>query len=74
MVEPTKELGYTFLNIIMKTLGVAHTQADLEAVTKLYHARKFYEGNATRLAQLDEAFNHLVDLKPQLAREILDKN
>jgi hypothetical protein len=48
MIEPTKEFGYGFLTTLQKKLGVKHTQADLEAVTKQFHHYKFFEGNSTR--------------------------
>jgi hypothetical protein len=41
MIEPTKEFIYGFLTILKKKLGVKHTQADLEQVTKVFHQRKY---------------------------------
>jgi len=40
MIEPTREFGYQFLVALQKALKVNHTQADLEAVTKKFHAMK----------------------------------
>jgi hypothetical protein len=72
MIEPTIEFGYGFLTTLQKKLGVNHTQADLEQVTKVFHQRKYYSTNNTRLAKLDQAFDALLNLKPNIAREILD--
>jgi len=61
MIEPTKQFGYTYLTILQKKLGVAHSQADLEKVTANFHARKLFYDNATMQAQLDKAFYELMD-------------
>jgi hypothetical protein len=72
MIEPTKQFGYGFLTVLQKKLGVKHTQADLEQVTKVFHQRKYYSTNNTRLAKLDEAFDALLNSKPHIAKEILE--
>jgi len=74
IIEPTKEFGYGFLTTLQKTLGVSHNQADLEQVTKLFHQRMMYAGNTTKLIELEKAFYALVDLKPEIARDILNKH
>jgi len=72
MIEPTLEFGYGFLTTLQKKLGVNHTQADLEQVTKVFHQRKYYSTNNARLAKLDQAFDALLNSEPHIAREILD--
>jgi len=72
MIEPTREFGYGALTTLQQKLGVPYGQSQLELIAKLYEQRKQNAGNATRQAQLNEAFNHFVALQPDKAATILN--
>ncbi len=56
MTKPTREFGYSFLTTLLKKMGIKHTLADLKQVTKLYHQRKYYSSNITKIAQIQQEF------------------
>lgn len=72
MIEPTREFGYGFLTTLQQKLGVPYGQSQLELIAKLYEQRKQYAGDASKQAQLDQAFNYLVALQPDQAANILN--
>ncbi|CAG7731803.1 unnamed protein product [Allacma fusca] len=72
MVEPTREFGNGFLNILQNTLGVPFGNAELETVKKLHSLRVMHKNDKTKNAVLDIAARHLADLKPQEAAQILN--
>lgn len=72
MIEPTREFGYGFLTTLQQKLGVSYSQTELELVNTLYQQRKQYAGNATKQADLDQAFNYLVALQVASATSILN--
>lgn len=71
MIEPTREFGYGFLTTMQQKLGVPFSQSELELIDTLYQQRKQNAGNATKQAQLDQAFNFLVSLQVASAASIL---
>ncbi|MET0401946.1 MAG: glycoside hydrolase family 71/99-like protein [Cystobacter sp.] len=71
MIEPTREFGYGFLTTLQQKLEVPYNQSHLELIARLYEQRKQYAGNASKQAQLNEAFNHFVALQPDKAAAIL---
>lgn len=72
MIEPTREFGYGFLTTLQQKLGVSYGQSELELINTLYQQRKQYAGNATKQAQLDQAFAYLVSLQVASAASILN--
>ncbi|WP_303626836.1 hypothetical protein [Myxococcus sp. AM011] len=63
--------GYGFLTMLQQRLGVPCSQRELELINTLYQQRKQHAGNATRQAELDQAFQHLVALQVTQAEAIL---
>ena len=61
IIEPTKEFGYGFLEILQKKLGVGHNLDALEQLTKIFHARVFYKGNSTMLEKLEKEHFDIVN-------------
>ena len=71
MVEPTREFGNGFLNILQQKQGLEFGNDELELVKLLYKKRMEYKGVRAVKSLLDEAAQHLIDLKPAKASEIL---
>ena len=72
MIEPTREFGYGFLTTLQQKLGVPYNQSHLELIAKLYEQRKQYANDSAKQAQLNTAFDHFVNLRPDEAAKILN--
>jgi hypothetical protein len=71
-LEPTKEFGFSALEKIQVFTGVSYTIAELQQVFRLYTLRKFYAGNASAQATLDQAFQKFVALDVPAATALLN--
>ena len=71
IIEPTREFGNQFLTILQQRLGVAYGEKELLLVKQLFDARR---ANVSAWSeQLDAAAEALVHLRPEEARQILDR-
>jgi hypothetical protein len=72
MIEPTVEFGYSFLDVLQKSLGVSYNQSDLEMIYKLYFCRRKFAGSEKNQKKLDQVFYYIVSLNIDKARNLLD--
>lgn len=72
MIEPTKEFGYGFLTSLQQKLGVSGlSQADLEAVAKLFELRKSKAALPEVQLKLNQVFYYIVSLQLTKAKDLL---
>lgn len=72
MIEPTKEFGYSLLNLLQQKLGVSSSgQSELEMVAKLYELRRSKATLADVQKQLDQVFYYIVSLQFTKAKDLL---
>lgn len=71
MIEPTREFGFGALTTLQDKLGVNFGESELQLILKLYEQRKQFSGNAAKQAELDQAYQALVDQRVTDAELIL---
>jgi hypothetical protein len=71
MVEPTLEFGFDFLVALQQWLGVNYGEAELQQIHRLYLLRKKYAGDPSAQSQLDQVFDHFVNLRVQDAIDLM---
>ena len=71
MIEPTKEFGFMYLQILQQYTGVSFTPDDLQVAADLYTIRKKFKNN--RLAQrlLDRTYEYVKRLKLRRADKVI---
>jgi glycoprotein endo-alpha-1,2-mannosidase len=73
VIEPTQEDQFTFLKAIQQFTGVQYGEAELTLIYNYYLKKKKYALDQEALKKLKEAFNHLVALEPDQAKDIIEK-
>jgi len=71
MVDPTREFGNGFLDILQQTLVPQYSTKELDIIQDLYHKRKQFSTNQQVQTVLDKASDALVNLEPENAAKIL---
>ncbi len=71
MIEPTKEFGYTYLQLLQEYTGVPFTANQLDVPFELYKARKQYKNNRKAQRVLDRSYKNLKKLKLKRANKII---
>jgi len=78
MIEPTIQYQYSFLTTLQQQLGTGSlSQSDLEAVAKLYTARRnniLPTYNRDKMNELDQIFYYMTSLKMDSAKTLLQKD
>lgn len=72
-IEPSVEDEYQFLVIIQEFTGVGYNQDVLEVIFTYYQKRKEYKGNVDAETQLAKIYQHLIDLKVEEAKALLEE-
>ncbi len=73
MIEPTREFGYTFLNIIQQHVGLSCYTSVLPEIYRYFDLRKKYKNNTEKENKLKQAFDYFVAMQPEDAIEILNE-
>ncbi|KAA1247942.1 glycoside hydrolase family 71/99-like protein [Aquimarina sp. RZ0] len=71
MIEPTKEFGFTYLQLLQQYTGVKFTPNDLKVALKLYKARKNYRNNKKIQKYLDRAYFYVKKRNLKRANKII---
>lgn len=71
MLEPTKELGYSYLKQIQQLAGVNYNESDLKIGERFYTLRKKYKNNTVKLTQLEQVFGYVCKLQIDKAKTLL---
>jgi len=71
MVEPTREFGNGFLNILQQRQGLKYGDKELELVKSLYRKRMEYKDNSSKKFALDTVAQLLINLEPEKAEQVL---
>lgn len=71
MIEPTREFGNGFLDIIQQSLVPQYSSREFDIISDLYKKRVQFKTNQDVQSVLDEAADALVNLNPDMAAEIL---
>ena len=71
MIEPTKEHGFMYLQLLQQYTGVTYTGEDLFIAVDLYKARKKYAGNQEVQDYLDQSYRYIKQGKLKDVRLIL---
>jgi len=72
IIEPTREFGNGYLNILQDKLKVPFGNRELDMIKDLYMKRKHYQGRMDIQAKLDEANEALNNVQPDIAEAILN--
>lgn len=72
MFEPTLEYGYQFLTELQQFLGVSFGEKELEQIHRLYLLRKKYANDPSAQTQLNQVFDHFVNLRVDEAIDLMD--
>ncbi len=73
MFEPTQEFEYQYLEMVQDFAGVTYDREDLELIHTYYLKRKELDGNSSAQNTLDEAFDALIQLDVDKARNLLNR-
>lgn len=73
MIEPTKEFGYKFLNIIQSFAGVSYDENQLASIFTWYQLKKKYKNNTEKTKLLTLAYQYFAALQPDKAAEVMEK-
>jgi len=71
MIEPTREFGNQFLNVLQNSLGVPYGDKELNLIKEYYMMRKKFEGQKTANDKLDQVYEALNGLQPEKAAGIM---
>jgi len=72
MIEPTKEFGNGFLNVLQSALQVPYGDRELNLIKQLYVKRKQNSGKSHVLSTLSDANKALNNLDPDKAEQLLN--
>jgi hypothetical protein len=77
-IEPTDEYGYQYLEIVQEqrralTSVFQYTSEDLTIALELFNLRRAHEGNAEVNAELDAAFEAIIQGDMETARSIIEE-
>ncbi|HPB04639.1 MAG TPA: glycoside hydrolase family 71/99-like protein [Prolixibacteraceae bacterium] len=72
MIEPTKEFGFSLLEIVQEFTGVGYNASHLGKVYDLYQLRKSISRTDDKIKMLDQAFYYLVSLQHEKANQLID--
>lgn len=72
MLEPTREFGYTFLELLQARLGVGAGPAELRLAERLLLLRRKHAADPIIMNKLDQVFEHLVALEWAQAESLLE--
>ena len=71
MIEPTLEFGFDNLTTLQQYTGVSFTEEDMQAVVRLYNARKKFAENDEVQALLNRTYNYAKQLDIQRVDKVL---
>lgn len=72
MIEPTREFGNEFLNIMASALKLPYGDKEFNLIRDLYLKRQEFKGRAEVLSQLDAVNEALNNLEPEKAAKIFN--
>lgn len=71
-IEPTREDGYKYLEIVQQFAKVKYDVKVLESIYRHYTLRRKYVGDANITAKLNEAYKAFANLQPDKASELMN--
>ncbi len=72
MIEPTKEFGYSMLEVVQDFAAVSYSSEHLEQIFKYYTFRKEFENDQLIQLKLDQVFQYLNSLQVERATSLLE--
>jgi len=73
MVEPTREFGNGFLNVLQQKLKVPYGDREINLIKDLYNKRKQFEGQKEVQSNLDQVQAAILDLEFDHVEQLLTK-
>ena len=72
MIEPTREFGYKFLNVIQQQVGLSCYETVLPEILRYFNLRKEYKNDTEAESKLKQAFDYFVAFQPEDATQIMN--